>query len=90
MADKHIKRFSTSLVNMEMQMKTQQWNRYCTNLMGKISLYSIDESVVLGGEGSWWECKLVQLRGRAIWEYLTNFKVSKSKARQRHLGVCLS
>ena len=60
MAECHMKRYSTSLITRELQIKTTVRYHLTAVRMAIIKKFTINE---FWGEGSppcWWECKLVQ------------------------------
>ena len=76
MANKHMKRCSTSLIIRETQIKTAV--RYCfmpvrMGLLSK-SLQAVNAGEGCGEKGTllhcWWECKLVQTLWRTVWRFL--------------------
>ena len=79
MANKHMKRCSTSLIIREMQNKTAMRYHFTP-----IRMASIKKSTNIAGEGvekkgtllhCWWECKLIQLLWKTLWRFLKKLGV---------------
>ena len=79
MANKHMKRHSTSLVMRDMQIKITMRYHFMTTRMTIIinqKITSVDKDVdKLEPLYTWWECKMVQSLWKTVWRFLKNLNI---------------